>query len=343
MNVQIEEVFLQTQAGASERLAPLAEIWNQALGQEFALSAQHLAHRVLHSPTTLAQAVTDQGPVGFILLSAGPSAATPSPQTTIHIDGIVVHPTLQRQGIGRALLDWAQHWAHTHMGPQAMLWLGSGPLRLLPGLPVSGPDESAEAAPATSAVPTIPAPWPHLGFTQSAATYHDLACHVAAYTPPAQVTEIPGIVRPFASGEQVYLAQFLHDQPLTADHTVLHHFVEQIGAPGGGRITDLMGLWTADGLAAVTRIIVEDSAGGLEPWFPYTLPKPWAALQLFAPPHLAHNLHAALVDAVLRRLHNMGVNSCLLGPVADSVPYAPFGFQIHRTFQPLGHRVTAES
>ncbi|MEX1019691.1 MAG: GNAT family N-acetyltransferase [Litorilinea sp.] len=338
MNFHIEELNAHTPAS----LPALVELWNLTLGAEFAISVPYLTQRLTHPPAwpaALVQAHIDNhsnnqsvnpndnqaSPAGLALLSAPPAAlvsGTGSEPPQIHVDGLAVHPTYQRRGIGRGLVDWAVRWGKQHHG--ANLVLGDGPVRLLPGVPVATADHPA---------------WAKLNFAPTPATRQDLLCAVASYVPPATVVEIPGVVRPLAPGERGYLHNFL-ETAAPAAQLSLRHFLAQ-----GGRIADIMGLWTADGLVGAARLVVEDSVGGIEPWFPYDQPKPWAALQLItprqsAPAPLAPTFHAALLDAALRRLHNMGVNTCILDDITESgmtdpQPFADFGFTPYHVYQPF--------
>jgi GNAT superfamily N-acetyltransferase len=313
-NTPIPEIIPGCPATHSPAL--LADLWNGAVEAEFALSAAHFTHRLQSPPPwpqTYALAYADGVPRGFVLISATP--AKPENKSTGHIEAIAVHPAYRRQGLGRSLLNWAAAWARSH--DCDLLFLGNGPQRLLPGLPANSP----------AAAPLV-----RLGFNQQSSPLHDLVIDVAGYEPPDLVTEIPGLVRPLGQAELQYLESFLHTSARAGstsahmDHA-LEHFIHT-----GGRLSDLMSLWTNDGLQGVLRLVFEDSSSGIEPWFPYTLPKPWAAITSL---HLSSEEPAyrwAMLDAALRRLHNNGVNSCILGDIQEPSFYTTFGFQTARTY-----------
>lgn len=345
-------------ANSQEQLEPLVEIWNQTFGAQYAISAQHLAYRlqtlstqtargtgaheaavgkVANSTTGLAESLAtglavasmDEERVGFVLVSALPGG------TQTYIDGLAVHPKRQGQGIGRALIEWASSWGAAHRSRD--LLLGSGPLRLMPGTPVDSDTPAAL--------------WTRLGFDEIEPVHQDLAADISGYIPPEIVVDVPAQARPLAQREQSYLHTFMDHTTSRESQASIEHFLAH-----GGRMSDLMALWTADGIAAVVQITVEDSAGGIEPWFPYTLPKPWAALQFIAPAALQPPLRWNLLDAALRRLHNTGVNSCILAPTldehtaithtADHRPpgpdsYAAFGFQPYHNFRRYRLQYTA--
>jgi hypothetical protein len=73
-------------------------------------------------------------PTGFVLASALPASPHVSPPQFGWIDAVAVSPAFQRQGIGSALLAWAEGWLADQGCAYARL---GGSLRpFAPGLPV---------------------------------------------------------------------------------------------------------------------------------------------------------------------------------------------------------------
>lgn len=162
----------------------------------------------------------------------------------------------------------------------------------------------------------------------------DMALDVSRYVPPTDIEAVGGVVHPAQPRDRDNVMEFLRDPSLvriaatnnsaSAEHVAYLH--ELIAA--GTRVSDLMLLWTENGLGGICQIIFSDSATPLELVYPYTLMRPWAALGVLAVrDSLPDGAVQWLLDAALRRLHNNGINSCVATGVVSSSSYERMGFK----------------
>jgi predicted N-acetyltransferase YhbS len=96
-------------------------------------------------------------------------------------------------------------------------------------------------------------------------------------------------------------------------------------------------LWTDRGVDGFCLLTFEDSAQPLERFYPYQLPRPWGQLGAVgvSVDRRGRGFGAALVDAGLRRLHDNGVNGCVIDWLVIEEFYAKFGFSKLRDYQQL--------
>jgi GNAT superfamily N-acetyltransferase len=305
----------------------LVEIWNVAFGAAHAISERFAAFNLRPSPGVTQRGwlvVADnwaQGAVIASFLDGYPQVAGP---TAGWIDALVVAPAAQRQGLGSRLLAVAEGWLREHGRTQ--ITVGASLRPFAPGLPAE--------------IDLTPFFVRH-GYTELDATgepqiTYDVAADLSHYRPPADLRELPAAARPAQAGQEAALLAFL-----AAEFPGRWHYeAEQFLHYDGGRISDYMLLWTETGVQGACLLTLPDSVRPLERFYPYSLPKPWgqagsigvsAALR-------GGGYGSVLLDAGLRRLHDNGVNGCVIDWTTLLDFYARFGFGPLRRYYQLHKR-----
>lgn len=294
--------------------AAAAALWTAACGPDLAISPAFVAFNT--RPTTgIAQAgrlALEAGrPIGFVLASAVVSDPT---LTTGWIDAIAVAPEAQRQGVGSALLSWAEAWLRAQGCTRARL---GGSLRpFAPGLPV----------------PLAADFFLRRGYTITGAEW-DVARDLADYpNDPAYATD--AILRPTRPGEEPLLLEFLAREFPGRWHFECQEFLRE-----GGRAADWLLLWPAGAERPVgfCQVTLEDSLRPIERFYPHRLPRPWGQ---FGPLGVAREARgqgygAAVVDGAARYLRDLGVRGCVIDWTDLVAFYGKFGFQPYRQYQVL--------
>lgn len=302
----------------------LADFWNAACGQEFAVSPAFI--RFNTRPTSGAVqagriAVRQGEPVGFVLASAHSEAPAPMDRSAGWIDALAVVPSAQRHGIGRALVAWAEAWL---AGQNCSTVLLGGSLRpFVPGLPVDL---------ATTGFFTA------LNYRHQQGGYvWDVARDLSDYVPPSAVEGIAAAARPAQPGQETLLLDFLAREFPGRWHFECEEFLRE-----GGRISDYMLLWTETGVQGACRLTFEDSTWPIERYFPYGLARPWGQLGSIgvAETMRGQGLGLTLLDAGLRRLHDNGVNGCVIDWTTILDFYAKAGFESYHRYAKMAKSLT---
>lgn len=301
--------------------ATLADIWTRACGENLAAAPRQVAYN-LQSPTGgLCAGVIvyrDATPVGFVTISLLRDDPSVQPPNHGWLDAIAVTPEAQRQGVGSALLAWAEGYL---LGQGCRRIGVGGDLRpFVPGVPVEL-ESAGFFVHHGYAGDSVERP-PHEG------TW-DVAADLATYTPPATVRAIDGQVRPARPGDEEAILTFLRREFPGRWRYEFEEFVR-----GGGRISDYMVLWTARGVDGCCTLTFEDSLRPIERFYPYQLPRPWGQLGSIgiSEDRRGRGYGAALLDAGLRRLHNNGVNGCVIDWTNLLDFYGKFGFTPTRRY-----------
>jgi len=314
----IELVELDRQSEGS--IEAMATVWNEACGLDLNISPQFVAYNL--RPNTSGQqagwlAVDNDQIVGFALGSMIEDHPSVMPPTTGWIDAIAVLPDRHQQGVGGALLTRAEAWLTGQGCDYAQL---GGSLRpFVPGLPAELKLEPF---------------FRRAGYQMRAGDngIWDLASNLAEYQAPAGVDEAECAVRPAQPGQEADLLAFL-----AREFAGRWHYSAQEYLDDGGRISDFMLLWAESGVEGFCQLTFEDSARPLERFYPYQLPRPWGQLGAIgvSSSHRGRGFGSALLDAGLRRLHNNGVNGCVIDWTTMIDFYAKFGFSKYRQYWSL--------
>ncbi|HAJ34168.1 MAG TPA: hypothetical protein DCL15_00550 [Chloroflexi bacterium] len=311
------EIVTHDPVTAAAFVPDLVDLWEAALGRDMPISAAFVHHNFKPSTGvkrrlfTVTAAATLVGAALATVLHGEPLVAT-------HGEGwielLLVAPAWQRHGLGRRLLSAAEAWL-AEQGCRAVQ-IGGGLRPFAPGAP-----EASHAA-------TFFAQYGYTNFgpvwdmaanlaTYTSPSLRDTPCH-AAPANPRQVDDLLGFLRREFPGRWRYEAEmFLAD---------------------GGRISDFMLLWTERGVDGCCLLTFPDSVRPIERFYPYALPRPWGQLGSIgiSADQRGRGFGAALLDAGLRRLHNNGVNGCVIDWTTLTDFYGKFGFAPYRTYVMLG-------
>ncbi len=299
----------------------ITEIWNFACGDELAITEHFAAYNLRPAPGMTQQGwllVDDNWAQAFVLasfLDGHPAVAAPARGW---IDAIAVAPAAQRQGLGSRLLAAAESWLHEHS--RTSLSVGSSLRTFAPGVPVelgSAPFFRRQGYTDTDAAGN-----PRL-------TY-DVSADLSDYRPPADLREVRGAARPAQRGQEELLYGFLRQEFPGRWYYEARLFLEH----DAGRISDYMLLWTEEGVQGACLLTFPDSARPIERYFPYSLPKPWGqAGSIGVSTSLrGQGFGMYLLDASLRRLHDNGINGCVIDWTTLLHFYGRFGFEPLRSY-----------
>lgn len=300
--------------------AQLTSIWNAACGEALSISARAMAYNLRPSTgveQALCVATVDDAPVGFILMSRMADRPNVVPPTVGWCNALAVQPNHRNQGIGSALLAWGEAWLRTR--GCAHYLLGGSIRPFAPGLPLELENDAFFRKREFFVRPGADVVW-------------DVAADLAAYQTPPQVQEVDGHVQAARPADIAAIRAFFAREFPGRWGYEFEEFLHE-----GGRISDFMLLWTADGVDGFCRLTFEDSVRPMERFFPYSLPRPWGQL---GPIGVSERVRgrgygAAVLDAGLRRLHNNGVNGCVIDWTDIVDFYGKFGFARYRAYQQL--------
>lgn len=310
-----------------DHVAALADIWNAACGPALAITPRFVQYNT--RPTTggiqAGQLALHQGqPVGFVLASAFPADPLVSPAEMGWVDAIAVLPAYQRQGLGRALLAWAEDWLRDQ--GCAACWLGGSLRPFVPGLPVELGTETFFA---------------HRGYEPVGAPIWDLARDLHNYYSPANYTLRPATcdLRPAHPGDEADLLAFWQREFPGRWRFEYQEFLRE-----GGRLSDYMILCSERGIDGACQLTFEDSSRPLDRFFPHGLPRPWGQLGTvgISQDRRGQGYGVALVDAGLRRLREGGVRGCVIDWTNLVDWYSQFGFTPYREYAMLLKPLTTD-
>ena len=297
----------------------LTAVWNAACGEALSISPRAMAYNLAPS-TDVAQhlivASGDDGLAGFILVSkmANPHVM---PAHVGWCDALAVTPAHQRRGIGSALLDRGEAWLRDQGCTHSLL---GGSIRpFVPGLPEELDNAAFFRARGFFPRPDDDGVW-------------DVAANLSDYVSPPQVREVDGQVRAATRDDIEPLRAFLTREFPGRWRYEFEEFLRT-----RARISDFMVLWTGDGVDGFCQLTFEDSSRPLDRFFPYTLPRPWGQLGPIgvSAGKRGQGLGAAVLDAGLRRLHNNGINGCVIDWTDLVEFYGKFGFTPYRKYVQL--------
>jgi predicted N-acetyltransferase YhbS len=300
-------------------IAAVAGIWTAACGPTLAITADFV--RFVASP---GQGVTSAGrmamegdtPVGFALVSV----MTGSPDVTTpevgNIEAVAVAPGRQGRGVGCGLLDWAEGWL-AGQGCKAFR-LGGGLQWVIPGLPVAL-EQSAGY-------------FTRHGYAGDAGHERswDVARSLADYATPQGVRVAKEVrVAPLEAGQEDALLAFLYREFPNRWRYELEEYLRR-----GARLSDYTVLWSERGVDGFARLTFEDSVWPLGRYFLNGLPHPWGQLGPIGVSADRRGLGygGAMLDGGLRRLHEAGVQGCVIDWTGIVDFYGKFGFRPYREY-----------
>jgi GNAT superfamily N-acetyltransferase len=309
--------FQLTDHANSADMQQVTDLWNAACGADLAISPRLAVYSLRPSPgglQTASFALVNDQPVGFVSVSYLNDSTVARPHSG-WIDAIAVTPDYQRQGIGTALLHWAEEWLN-QQGSQVIA-IGSGHRSFVPGVPEELNSVGFFERHGYGATP------------QTRMREWDVAANLSTYTPPSTVRKVDALIRPAQADDYQPMLAFLQRE---FPDSWRYAFEEHVAA--GGRISDYMVLWTARGVDGCCVLTFEDSLVPIERFYPYRLPRPWGQLGSIgiSEDRRGQGLGTALLDAGLRRLHNNGVNGCIIDWTNLLDFYGKFGFTPHRSY-----------
>lgn len=299
----------------STQVTALTTVWNAACPDDLMISNRLVEFNL--QPITGGKqagqlAVQADVIVGFVLASTLHGQPQVASATVGWVDAIAVTPAAQQQGIGAALLAWAEAWL-TAQGSQTLI-LGASQHPFAPGVP--------------TALDTAPF-FQRRGYGQARQSW-DVAADLTTYQPPATVRPIQGEVRPAQSGDEAALRAFLQREFPGRWHFEFEEFLRTLGA----RLSDYMLLWSERGVDGFCQLTFEDSLRPIERFYPYQLPRRWGQLGPIgvSADRRGQGYGAALLDTGLRRLYNNGVNGCVIDWTTHLALYGKFGFTPYREY-----------
>jgi GNAT superfamily N-acetyltransferase len=296
----------------------ITSLWNSALAPEMPISEAFLRYNLRPSAGVVRRLLL-ASKAGQIVGVAIVTALQGEPLVNEHgegwLDALVVAPGFQRQGFGGQLLMAAERW----LGEQGCraVQIGGGLRPFAPGAPKSGRSVTF---------------FQHLGYTLLGSAW-DMAANLAVYKPPAGVGEAPCAVRPATSTQVDDLLGFLR-----REFPGRWRYEAEMFLADGGRVSDFMLLWSERGVDGCCLLTFPDSARPIERFYPYELPKPWGQLGSIgvSADCRGQGFGAALLDAGLRRLHDNGVNGCVIDWTTLIGFYGKFGFEQYREYAMMG-------
>jgi GNAT superfamily N-acetyltransferase len=304
-----------------EQIELLAALWNSASTESMPISAGFVQFNTRSSAggVQAGRIALDEHdrPAGFVLASAHPDAPPTMNNQVGWIDAIAVAPPFQRQGIGSELLAWAESWVGDQGCSRVMI---GGSLRpFVPGVPTELKSDGFFLAHGYEPDWDDGIVW-------------DLARDLADYTPPPDLERIPCAARPAQPGQRQELLRFLESEFPGRWTYECKEFLQN-----GGRISDYMLLWTEEGVQGACRLTFEDSGRPIERFFPYELTRPWGQLGSIGIAKAARGrgFGLALLDAGLRRLHNNGINGCVIDWTTLLGFYGKVSFTPYRSYRQM--------
>lgn len=310
MTVAIKEI----DSSDPTHIEAIAGLWTGACGPNWATSTRAVKYNLGGASSGSsghfgAFAWQDEEPIGVVLIETAGKMGW--------ITLLAVLPETQRQGIGWLLIEWAANAMRARNCETAQL--GGSVNSFARGLPAElGADPF----------------FVRHGFAEADRVW-DVVANLAAYVSPLGVDEVACAVRSAQPNQLDGMQEFAQREFSDWDCALFERFVADLRATDRQeRLSDYMILWTDRGIDGLCRLNFEDSHRPVERGYPFQLPRPWGSIdQLCVSRDLAEEgFEDALFDAGLRRLHNNGVNGCLIYASADATRSERFGFKPMREY-----------
>jgi GNAT superfamily N-acetyltransferase len=308
--------------GSRLHLRAMVQLWNANFGEDLSISERLVEYNTRplpHAEQTGRFVVQDGVPVAFILTSMVHDEPELNSAGEGWVDALAVDPTVRSSNYGSMLLEWAEQWLFERGCEFARL---GGSLRpFAPGIPVAlGLTDF----------------FMQRGYSVQYTTY-DVAANLAHYSTPECVHEVPAAAPPAQPGQEPLIIDFLRREfggRWRYDAETLFAAHE--------RVSDFMLLWTDNGIEGCCLLTFEDSLRPIERYYPYRLPRPWGHVGSIgiAAARRGQGFGAYMLDAALRRLHDNGINGCIIDWTMLLDFYGKFGFAPYREYlcliKPLG-------
>jgi GNAT superfamily N-acetyltransferase len=281
-------------------------LWNAAAHPDYQINARLLAYNTIPATDETMEgrlALEDDQPVGFVLACAVKGGALG------WVSALAVRPSVQRQGIGSLLLDWAEDWLRG-MGCKRIR-IGGNLRPFLPGL--------AYVMRANQAF------FEKHGFQSPGGQPYEydiarsLKDYQSKYPKPAHA-----YVSPMQPGEEPFLLEFL-----SREYPGRWEFEAREFVKNGGRASDYLLLRLNGEVEGFCRLTLSDSERPMERFYPQRLSQPWGQ---FGPLGLSKSVRGQglggyLIDASALHLKSLGVDGCIIDWTALVDLYGKFGFK----------------
>jgi len=293
----------------------IAAIWNSACSDDLVITSNFVEYNT-HPATGVIQsgqiAKLNDEPVGFVLASTLPDNPAVSPPSLGWIDAIAVLPMAQRQGIGSALLAWAEEWLKKQGCTRFRL--GGSLKPFAPGLPIELNTEKFFLA---------------RGFVGGKLDW-DVASDLREYAHPPY--SVDATMRPARTGDENAMHEFFNREFPNRWRCEFEEFLRE-----QGRLSDYHLLITERGVDGFARLTFEISERPIERFFMHRLPKPWGQLGPIgvSKDTRGKGFGGALLDAGLRYLKDCGARGCVIDWTGLIDFYGKFGFKPYRQYAML--------
>ena len=287
------------------------QIWNAAAHSDYPINERFLAYNFTPCTGEAMEGrlvIQNDEPAGFVLACAVKDGSLG------WISVIAVHPAAQRQGLGYALLNWAEGWLKEKGCKRVRV---GGSLRpFVPGLPYAM-SASLPFFEKHGYVSPVNQPYEY-------DIARSLKGYKAIYPQPAHAT-----LAPMQPGEESLLLEFLGREYPGRWEFEAKEFVKN-----GGRASDFLLLRVNGDVHGFCRLTLSDSERPIERFYPQRLPRPWGQ---FGPLGLSkatrgQGLGGYMIDAAAVHLQSLGVDGCVIDWTSLVDLYGKFGFTVYNQY-----------
>lgn len=301
----------------SSHLEDVIRIWNSASYADYPVNKRFLSYNMIPCTGEVIEgrvAIQQGEIIGFVLACA----VIDDPSKTLGwVSEIAVHPSAQRQGIGSALLAWAEGWLKEQGCKR--IRIGGNLRSFLPGIPY-GMRENVEFFERRGYASPTHQPYEY-DIARSLKNYQSI------YPKPAHAD-----LTPMQPGEEPLLLDFLHREYPGRWEFEAREFVKN-----GARSSDFLLLHVQGEVHGFCRLTLPDSERPIERFYPQRLPQPWGQ---YGPLGLSRavrgqGLGGYLIDAAAVHMRALGVDGCVIDWTSLVELYGKFGFTVYNQYVSL--------